>query len=267
MKLQLERPLILFDLETTGIDPKQDRIVELAAMKIWPDGKIEEKTRRFNPGIGIPKAATLVHGIGDADVKNEPPFSNVARGSKGIAAFFEGCDLGGFNIIHFDIPILLAEFDRAGVEFNMKNVAVVDAYRIFSTKERRDLGGALKFYCNKEHDSAHTALGDVKATHAVLMAQLEKYADLPATPKEIDGATRDPDDVDRRKKLKWVDDLVTVNFGRNKGKSLKDIARNESDYIRWMIDNKVVDADGVQHLKDALLGYFATRSSDKSKAQ
>ncbi len=271
MKLKLERPLIIFDLETTGTDPQRDRIVEMAAIKIWPDGRREEKTRRFNPGIPIPKEATAVHGIFDEDVRDEPPFAKVARGDKGVASYFEGCDLAGYNIINFDIPMLMAELERAGERLDVSQVAVVDSFKIFISREPRNLTGAVRFYCGKEHGEAHAALGDVKATLDVLEAQLNRYRDLPGTPRELDAATRDPEEVDRRGKLKWNDGEVAVNFGRHKSKTLRYLAREEPDYIRWMIDNKVVE-DAVHHLHDALLGHFATkdkpdenRSGDKQE--
>jgi len=258
MKLELERPIIFFDLETTGLDPQRDRIVELAAVKIRPDGSREEKTKRFNPGMSIPKEASAVHGITDADVKNEPPFSKVAKGPKGIAAYFDGCDLGGYNIINFDIPMLTAELERAGESLDVSQIAVVDAFKIFTTREPRTLSGAVRFYCGQEHASAHEALGDVLATIDVLEAQLNRYRDLPQTPHDLDISVRDPEDVDRRGKLKWIDGEVAVNFGRHKGRTLKHLVREEPDYIRWMIDNKVVD-DAVHHLHDALLGHFAQK--------
>ena len=254
----MERPLIVFDLETTGVDTQRDRIIELAALKIWPDGEREEKVRRFNPGIPIPKEATAVHGITDADVKDEPPFGKVARGPKGIASYFTGCDLAGYNVINFDIPMLAAEFKRAGEKLDVAEISVVDSFRIFKIREPRDLSGALRFYCGQEHAEAHSALGDVKATLAVLEAQLNRYRDLPSTPGELDNAVRDPEEVDRRGKLKWIDGEVAVNFGRHKSKTLKYLAREEPDYLRWMIDNGVVE-DAVHHLHDALLGHFATR--------
>lgn len=261
MKLKLERPLIIFDLETTGTDPQRDRIIEMAAIKIWPDGRRDEKTRRFNPGIPIPKEATAVHGITDADVKDEPPFAKVARGEKGVASYFAGCDLAGYNIINFDIPMLTAELERAGEKLDIAQIAVVDAFKIFISREPRNLSGAVRFYCGKEHADAHAALGDVRATLDVLEAQLNRYRDLPESVRELDRATRDPEEVDRRGKLKWIDGEVAVNFGRHKSKTLRYLSREEPDYIRWMIDSKVVE-EAVHHLHDALLGHFAKKNGN-----
>ena len=252
MRLTLERPLIVFDVETTGLDPVRDRIVELAALKIFPDGHREEKCKRFNPLIPIPKEASDVHGITDEDVKNEPPFAKVARGEMGIAAFFADCDLAGFNIVNFDVPILQAELDRADAKLDLSKVAMVDAYKLFTAKEPRNLEAAVTFYCGRDHEDAHSALGDVKATAEVLAAQLERYPDLPVTPAELDAFVRKPEWVDRQGKLRLVNDKITVAFGRNKGRTLEYLAREEPDYIRWMIQNEVVP-DAMDVLRDALL--------------
>jgi len=261
MELELKRPIVFFDLETTGTDPQRDRIVELAAVKIWPDGRQEEKCRRFNPQMPIPKEATAIHGITDEDVRDEPPFAKVAKGSKGIAAYFAGCDLAGYNVINFDLPMLMAELERADESLDISRVAVVDAYRIFFTREPRDLTGALRFYCGREHAGAHSALADVKATIEVLEAQLNRYRDLPSAPADLDAAVRDPEEVDRQGKLKWVDGEIALNFGRHKSRTLRFLAREEPDYIRWMIDNRVAP-DAVHHLHDALLGHFAVKGED-----
>jgi DNA polymerase-3 subunit epsilon len=260
MKLVLERPIVFFDLETTGTDPERDRIVELAAIKIRPDGTSEEKCRRFNPLMPIPKEATAIHGITDDDVRNEPSFDKVAKGPKGVAAYFAGCDLGGYNVINFDIPMLQAELERAGESLDLSRIAVIDAFRIFVTREPRNLSGAVRFFLGRTHGEAHTALGDVRATVEVLEAQLNRYPDLPREAPALDRAVRDPEEVDLRGKLKWVDGEITVSFGRHKGRTLKRLAREEPDYIRWMIDSRVAP-DAVHHLHDALLGHFATRDA------
>lgn len=255
MRLILNNPIIFFDIESTGVDPQNDRIVELAAIKIHPDGRQDEKCRRFNPLMPIPKEATAVHGITDDDVQDLPPFSRYAKGENGIAVFFAGCDLGGFNIISFDIPLLAAELERAGEKLDLSQVAVVDAFRVFTTREPRTLEAALKFYCGQEHGEAHTALGDVRATMDVLASQLERYADLPETPLLLDKALRHPEAVDRLGKLRLMDGEVAVAFGRHRNRTLKYLAREEPDYLRWMIDNAVVpDAEHV--IRDALVGHF-----------
>ena len=261
MTLELIRPIIFFDIESTGLDPQKDRIVELAAIKIFPDGTREEKCKRFNPMIPIPKEATAIHGISDADVRDEPPFYKVARGKRGIAAFFKESDLAGFNIITFDIPLLKKELERADEHLDLSSVSVVDAMTIFKVREPRNLEAALRFYCDKEHVNAHAALDDVKATMDVLFGQLDRYADLPRTPKEIDIFMRPPDAVDRLGKLKWVNGEVSVGFGKHQGRSLRYLAREEPDYIHWMIQARVAE-DATPILRDALLGHFPTRDAD-----
>lgn len=261
MELELTRPIIFFDIESTGLDPERDRIVELAAIKIHPDGTKEEKCKRFNPLVPIPQEATAVHGISDKDVKDEPPFYRVARGPNGIAAFFRDCDLGGFNIVYFDIPLLKKELERADESLDLADVAVVDAMTVFKKREPRDLSAAVKYYCDKEHVHAHAALDDVQMTMEVVQGQLTKYSDMPRTPHEIDQSMRHKDAVDRLGKLKWINDEVAVGFGMHKGRSLKYLSREEPDYIRWMIQNKVVE-DAAKILRDALLGHFPRRDTE-----
>jgi DNA polymerase III subunit epsilon len=258
MDLELERPIVFFDIESTGLDTERDRIVELAAIKIHPDGTREERNRRFNPLMPIPKEATAVHGITDDDVKNEPPFYRVAGGKNGIAAFFRGCDLGGFNIIYFDIPLLKKELERADQTLDLSEVAVVDVMRIFKKREPRDLEAAVRFYLGRSHEDAHAALGDVLATVDVLIGQLERYDDLPKTPEGLDLEVRHKDAVDRLGKLRWHDGEIVLGFGTHKGRTLRYLAREEPSYIHWLIEKGVVE-DGAHHLRDALLGRFATR--------
>ena len=176
MKLNLKRPIIFFDLETTGVDTARDRIVELSLVKVMPDGEEIIKTRRLNPEMHIPEEATAVHHITDDDVKDCPTFRQVA---KSLREFMEGCDFGGFNSNRFDLPVLAEEFIRAGVDINLKNRRYIDVQNIFHKKEERTLVAAYRFYCNKElGDAAHGAEADTKATYEVLKAQLDRYNDL-----------------------------------------------------------------------------------------
>jgi len=255
MPLTLTKPIVFFDIESTGLDTETDRIVELAAVKLFPDGTREERCRRFNPLMPIPKEASAVHGITDEDVKDEHPFYRVARGQNGIAAFFRNCDLAGFNIVHFDIPLLKKELERAEEELDLTDAAVVDVMKIFKKMEPRTLEAAVRFYCNKAHEGAHAALADVTATVDVLFAQIERYADLPHTPEGLDQAVRHPESVDRNGKLRWVDGEVTIAFGMHKGRTLRYLAAEQPDYIRWMIENKVME-DASHLLGDALIGRF-----------
>lgn len=154
MKLNLKRPIIFFDLETTGVDTARDRIVEISMIKIMPDGEEITRTRRLNPGMPIPAEATAVHGITDEDVKDAPTFSQVARS---LEQFIRGCDFGGFNSNRFDLPVLVEEFLRAGVDVDLKRRRFIDVQNIFHKKEQRTLVAAYKFYCDKELDDAHSA--------------------------------------------------------------------------------------------------------------
>ena len=175
MKLNLKRPIIFFDLETTGVDTAKDRIVEISMAKIMPDGEEIVKTRKLNPEMHIPEEATAIHGITDEDVKDCPTFAQVA---KSLEQFIRGCDFGGFNSNRFDLPVLVEEFLRAGVDVDFKRRKFIDVQNIFHKKEQRTLVAAYKFYCDKDLDDAHSAEADTLATYEVLKAQLERYPDL-----------------------------------------------------------------------------------------
>ena len=175
MKLNLKRPIVFFDLETTGVDTAKDRIVEISMVKVMPDGEQIVKTRKLNPGMHIPAEATAIHGITDEDVRDCPTFAQVA---KSLEQFIRGCDFGGFNSNRFDLPVLVEEFLRAGVDVDFKRRRFVDVQNIFHKKEQRTLVAAYKFYCDKDLEDAHSAEADTLATYEVLMAQLERYPDL-----------------------------------------------------------------------------------------
>ena len=162
MKLNLKRPIIFFDLETTGIDTAKDRIVEISMVKINPDGERTVKTRRINPGMHIPAEATAIHGITDDDVKECPSFAQIARS---LAQFIEGCDFGGFNSNRFDLPMLVEEFMRAGVEVDFRRRKFIDVQNIFHKLEQRTLIAAYKFYCDKDLTDAHSAEADLSLIH------------------------------------------------------------------------------------------------------
>ena len=175
-KLKLERPIAFIDVETTGKRPRSARIVELSILRVQPDGNEEYKSHRVNPEVSIPAEAIAIHGITDADVAGEPAFRQYA---KGVSEFLGGCDVAGFNVIRFDLPVLEAEFKRAGVAFSRKGRQLVDGMVIFHEKERRDLKAAYLKYCGRELENAHSAKEDARASAEVLMGQLEMYADLP----------------------------------------------------------------------------------------
>ncbi|MBQ6582015.1 MAG: 3'-5' exonuclease, partial [Alistipes sp.] len=175
MKLNLKRPIVFFDLETTGVDTAKDRIVEVSMIKIMPDGEEIVRTRRINPQMHIPEQATAIHGITDEDVKDCPTFAQVA---KSMAPFIDGCDFGGFNSNRFDLPMLVEEFLRAGVDVDFRRRRFVDVQNIFHKMEQRTLVAAYKFYCDKNLEEAHSAEADTRATYEVLMAQLDRYPEL-----------------------------------------------------------------------------------------
>ncbi len=234
LKLKLERPLAVFDIESTGTNRRADRIIDLAIVKIWPDGHAENHSFRVNPGIPIPAEATEIHGISDADVKDCPPFREIAPR---VLELLKDCDLGGYNILGFDVPLLIEEFTRVGIEFDEDNFRIVDAQRIYHKRVPRDLPAALHYYCNEMHLGAHDAMEDVRATIRVLEGQFDRYPDLP---KDVDGLDaycnpRNPSWVDRAGKFKWVDGEVVFNFGKKQGQKLRDIARDEPGFLKWML--------------------------------
>lgn len=180
--MELKKPIAFIDLETTGTDINKDRIVEISICKVNLDLSREVKTRRVNPGIPIPAGASEIHGIKDEDVANEPPFRSIA---KGIHAFIDGCDIGGFNSTNFDIPLLLNEFSRSDVEWDYTQCNLIDACNIYKIKEPRTLAAAVKFYTGEDIENAHSAEADINATVDVFFKQLEMYDDVPKTAKEL----------------------------------------------------------------------------------
>ncbi|MBQ5614544.1 MAG: 3'-5' exonuclease [Tidjanibacter sp.] len=233
MKLNLKRPIVFFDLETTGVDISHDRIVEIAVVKVEPSGDKEVKVRRINPGMPIPPAATAVHGITDEDVKDSPRFEQIARS---LYAFIEGCDLGGYNSNKFDVPMLAEEFLRAGVEVDFKNRKFVDVQTIFHKKEQRTLSAAYMFYCGKELENAHSASADTLATYEVLEAQLDRYPDLENDINFLAEYTSRDRSVDYAGRIMLDDnDCEVFAFGKYKGQSVAEVFRKEPSYYDWMM--------------------------------
>ena len=232
--LKLERPLVVFDIESTGVAARKDRIIELAAIKVMPDGTEISKCWLMNPTVKIPPETTAIHGISDEIVKDCPTFAEKADE---IFAFFEGCDLSGFNADRFDIPCLEEEFARVGKNFAPTARKHVDVQRIYHRKEPRDLSAAVQFYLGRDHAGAHGAEADARATLEVLKAQMAKYADLPQTVDEMDEylVPHDPLNADRMGTLRWKDGELTVNFGKKKGESLKKRCFNEPNFLKWML--------------------------------
>jgi len=245
MKLNLKRPLAFFDLEATGVNVGSDRIVEIAILKAMPDGTEQIKTMRINPEMPIPMASSLIHGIYDEDIVNEPTFKMVA---KEIADFMDDADLAGYNSNKFDIPMLLEEFLRAGVDFKMAGRKFVDVQNIFHQMEQRTLKAAYKFYCGEEIINAHSAEADIKATYHVLLAQLDRYQDKTFEDKQGKVSTPVINDVDALHAFTNLHNPVdfagrmvynedgqeVINFGKHKGKTVESIFDTEPSYYAWM---------------------------------
>jgi DNA polymerase-3 subunit epsilon len=247
MNLNLTRPLVFLDLETTGINIASDRIVEISLLKVHVGGDRESKTMRINPGIPIPVESSLIHGIYDDDVKDKPLFKEVAAN---IAKFIESCDLAGYNSNKFDIPLLAEELLRAGIDFDLKNRKLVDVQNIFHIMEQRTLSAAYKFYCNKEIVNAHSAEADVTATYEVLLAQLDRYQHTEkkdekgnvfypvknevAALSQLSMRTRNADFAGRivfNQKGQEV-----FSFGKHKDKPVEEVFAKEPSYYSWMMD-------------------------------
>lgn len=243
----LTRPIAFFDLETTGVNVASDRIVELAILKIMPDGSREMKARRINPTIPIPKQSSEIHGIYDADVANEPTFKGIA---KNLAEFLKDCDLAGYNSNKFDIPVLVEEFLRAEVDFDLKNRRFVDVQNIFHQMEQRTLKAAYKFYCGKEIVNAHSAEADIEATYEVFLAQLERYANVEFEDKKgnksfpikndikaLHDFTNISKNADLAGRIIFNEQGVEVfNFGKHTGKPVEQVLREEPSYYSWMMN-------------------------------
>ena len=259
MELKLERPLVVFDIESTGVNPMRDRIVELAVLKIMPDGTSQSTVRRVNPEMPIPPGATAVHGISDADVADKPPFSVIAAN---FARYLEDCDLGGYNLLNFDVPLLQAEFQRAAVPFSLEGRQIIDVFNIFCKLYPRTLTAAYRFFCGKDLDDAHSAAADTQATWEVLLGQLARHPELPRDVTALAEFSEmiDPDGVDRTRRFKWQGDEVVVNFGKNAGRPLKEIAEQDPGFLRWIIRSDF-PADVKQVAADALVGKFPVRKA------
>lgn len=234
LDLQLKNPLIFFDLETTGLDFKYDRAIELGAVKILPDGTNVKLLKRFNPGMKIPSEIEKLTGIRNEDVASEPTFAAAAAE---IEAFFRGCDLAGYNILRFDCKVMVEEFKRAGLDFKLEDRLAVDVQTIFHQKEKRDLSAAYKFYCSKDLVGAHSATADSDATFEIFLSQLKRYPDLPRDINGLHQFCRGDQDrfVDGEGKFFWRDAQAVFNFGRYKSHSLKDVVKNDPSYLQWVL--------------------------------
>ena len=258
MILQLNKPIVFFDLETTGIKVAVDRIVEISILKIFPNGNKESKTWLVNPTVPIPEETTLIHGITNEKVVNEPTFSEL---SDDIYQLIENCDLAGFNSNKFDIPLLAEEFLRVGKEFNMKNRKAIDIQNIFHKLEQRTLIAAYKFYCDKDLTNAHSAKADTNATYEILLAQLDKYSELE---NNIDFLS---DFSERGGKFADLAGFIRYNqkgeevlsFGKYRDITLKQIWNDNPGYFSW-----IKQADFPLYTKN-IMNNFATKMKLEKK--
>ncbi|MCD4772294.1 MAG: 3'-5' exonuclease [Bacteroidales bacterium] len=246
MKLKLSRPLAFFDLETTGLQIATDRIVEIGIIKAMPDGSIEKYAQRINPTIPISDESYSIHGISDEDIKDMPTFADIANE---LNNFFGNSDLAGYNSNKFDIPLLIEEFIRADIEFDVKKRRLVDVQNIFHKMEPRTLKAAYKFYCNKSLENAHSAEADTMATYEILKSQLDIYEDTEYTDKEGKVTKPVTNDVQELHNFSYnlrnvdlVGHIVfnnkkveVFNFGKHKSKSVEEIFRKEPSYYDWMM--------------------------------
>ncbi|MCU0435299.1 MAG: 3'-5' exonuclease [Bacteroidia bacterium] len=232
--LRLHRPLAFIDLETTGLSVAADRIVEIAILRLMPNGDRDMKSMRINPGIPIPNDSTVIHGITDDDVANSPSFREVA---KQLAAFLDGCDLAGYNSNKFDIPLLAEEFLRAEVEFEVANRRLVDVQNIFHRMEQRTLAAAYQFYCGKPLENAHAASADITATWEILEAQLDRYPELKRDTEFLADFSSRTNNVDLAGRIvRNAKGVEVFNFGKHNGKPVTEVFEKEPSYYNWMMD-------------------------------
>ena len=244
MRLKLTRPIVFFDLETTGTNITHDRIVEISLIKVMPDGSEIEKTRRINPEIPIPAEATAIHHITDADVAGEPTFRQIAAS---LAQLLAGCDIAGFNSNRFDIPLLDQEFQRAGVQFDVSRARFIDVQTIYHKKEPRTLVAAYRFYCDKDLTEAHSANADTRATLEVFKAQLDNYTDLPDEVTALSEFASNNRNVDLMGRLIYDEQhREVINFGKYKGKLAEEVLAADPGYYSW-----ILQGDFSQNTKNA----------------
>jgi DNA polymerase III subunit epsilon len=231
--LQLKKPLAVIDIEATGSNPSIDRIVEIAIIKVMPDGNRTVKRKIINPQINIPQNVTDIHGITNEMVKDAPAFKQVAQE---IRQFMDGCDIACYNAYRLDLPILIEEFIRADVDFEMKSRKIVDVQKIYHQMEQRTLSAAYKFYCSKTLEGAHGAEQDASATAEILNAQLERYPQLGNSLDSIIKAVGDDQIIDFARRFIYNEKGEEVfNFGKHKGRTIADVLKAEPQYYDWMM--------------------------------
>ncbi|MDZ7776894.1 MAG: 3'-5' exonuclease [Bacteroidales bacterium] len=247
MELNLTKPIAFFDLETTGTNVGTDRIVEISVLKILPDETKQTYTKRLNPTIPISEESSKIHGITDADVADAPTFEQIAPE---LNNFLKGCDLSGYNCLKFDVPLLVEEFLRVGVDFDIRNRRIIDVQNIFHKMEQRTLHAAYQFYCDKDLTEAHSAEADTLATYEVLKAQLQKYEETPFIDKEGNKSFPVKNNVEQlhefshyHKNADLVGQIIfdeegkeVFNFGKHKGRRVEDVFRKTPSYYDWMMN-------------------------------
>lgn len=244
MKLNITKPVMFFDLETTGTNIMTDRVVEISMIKVMPDGSDVQRTLRVNPERHIPEEATAVHHITDEDVADKPTFRQIAAD---LARSFEGCDIAGFNSNRFDVPMLSEEFARAGVDFDFRRPRYIDVQTIFHKKEQRTLAAAYRFYCDADLEGAHSANADTRATYEVLMAQLDRYGDLPNDVDALAEYSSQTRNVDLMGRLVYDDKRrEVINFGKYKGQIAEEVLARDPGYYSW-----IMQGDFTQNTKNA----------------
>ncbi|MBI5202901.1 MAG: 3'-5' exonuclease [Elusimicrobia bacterium] len=260
MSLKLERPMVFVDLEATGVDVQRDRIVQIACVRLSPDDSRESFESLVDPEMRIPAESSAIHGIRDADVRGKPTFKELAPK---IIGFFGDADFGGFGICRFDLPMLAAEFKRAGLNYDFSSRRSVDAMLIFHRMEPRSLSAALQFYCGKTLENAHNAQADAEASLDVLLAQIERYGARATAPLpgDVQGLHEwcnapDPRCVDSKGKFVWRHGVATFNFGKHQTHSLEEVVKLDRSYLEWLIKAESTSPEVAEITKKALAGIF-----------
>lgn len=254
-ELQITHPLVVLDLETTGVWVEKDKIVEVGMIKFFPNGDRAKFLKRVNPGMPIPQQVSEIIGITNEDVKNEPPFKDI---SADVLNFIADSNIAGFNVEKFDLPLLEREMFDAGIKFDWKRLKVYDAQKVYHLNEKRDLTAAYKFYCEKNLDNAHSAEADAEATFEILCAQIKKYGNGTGSLAALDVFHyRDIKDFyDRGRKFRWWNGELYPMFGKYaKRSSLKDIAKKDPKYLQWMLEQDFPD-EVKELVEKALQGEF-----------
>jgi DNA polymerase III subunit epsilon len=258
--IKLTRPVVFFDLEATGVAPLEDRIVDIALIKHLPDGTTVALSSFVNPGLPIPREASAIHHITDDMVKDAPRFSELAPR---VLEFIGDADLGGFNVLKYDIPMLQAELRRTGHELKLEGRKVVDAFAIFQRMEPRNLSAAYKLYCGKPLPDAHRAEPDARASAEVFFAQLERYAEIP---KDIDAIAQfccpvNPGRVDAEGKFVWRNGEAAFNFGKHRTLTLREVMNRDPGYVKWLMGAERTTAELARICEDALMGKFPKQAA------